>query len=468
MFSFDDVYLFMFGSFLLFACVLWRHSWATSPFSHLPLPPSRKGYPIIGNLLEIPRQFEWKTFHEWSKELDTDILCVKMLGTTLIVLDTPEVATDLLERRSSKYSGRPRMPMVNELMGWDFNLGLMQYGARWKRHRRLMHSSFNPTAVLRFRPKLVKAARNFLARFLVDPEVVVGNARYMASEAVISITYGLEVQPKDDPYIAIAEEGVQPLSIAAVPGAFLVDTIPILKYVPEWMPGAGFKRKAREWTQLSRRMVEEPFSATKKLMTEGVCPSSFVSDSLLNTQGVADRDKKIRENDIQEVAGTMYAAFSAAGTDTTSSIVASCILGLLEKPEVLKKAQQQLDSVVKPGDLPDFEDEASLPYITAICKEALRWRDVAPTAVPHLLMEDDEYKGYRIPKGSIVIPNVWAMLHNEDVYPDPFAFNPERFLNEDGTLNNSARDPGHACWGFGYVQAGTWPSLKSGLQSPFY
>ena len=61
--------------------------------------------------------------------------------------------------------------------------------------------------------------------------------------------------------------------------------------------------------------------------------------------------------------------------------MASCILGLLEYPEVLKRAQAQIDGVVKPGHLPDLDDEPSLPYITAIAKEALRWRDVAPIGV---------------------------------------------------------------------------------------
>jgi cytochrome P450 len=61
--------------------------------------------------------------------------------------------------------------------------------------------------------------------------------------------------------------------------------------------------------------------------------------------------------------------------------MASCILGLLEHPEVLKRAQAQIDGVVKPGHLPDLDDEPSLPYITAIAKEALRWRDVTPIGV---------------------------------------------------------------------------------------
>jgi cytochrome P450 len=83
---------------------------------------------------------------------------------------------------------------------------------------------------------------------------------------------------------------------------------------------------------------------------------------------------------------------------------------MLENPEMLKKAQAQLDSVVKSGHLPDFDDEESLPYITALTMEVLRWRDVVPIAIPRYLQVDDEYKGYRIPKGSVVIPNAWYEL----------------------------------------------------------
>ncbi|RXW23128.1 hypothetical protein EST38_g2725 [Candolleomyces aberdarensis] len=144
--------------------------------------------------------------------------------------------------------------------------------------------------------------------------------------------------------------------------------------------------------------------------------------------------------------------------------MATCILGLLEHPEVLKKAQVQLDSVVKPGHLPDLDDEPSLPYITAIMKEALRWREVTPFGVPHALSTDDEYKGYHIPAGTIVIANQWAMLHDENVYTDPFEFNPDRFINpETGKIDYSrARDPGHACFGFGRrICPGRFMALES-------
>lgn len=86
----------------------------------------------------------------------------------------------------------------------------------------------------------------------------------MAGETIMSIAYGLPIQPKDDIYIRTAEQGVHPLVAAAVPGAYLVDMLPWLKYVPEWMPGAGFQKNAREWGELAMRMVNLPFADAKR------------------------------------------------------------------------------------------------------------------------------------------------------------------------------------------------------------
>ena len=76
-------------------------------------------------------------------------------------------------------------------------------------------------------------------------------------------------------------------------------------------------------------------------------------------------------------------------------------------PEVQRRAQAELAAVVGPHRLPEFEDQKKLPYINAIVKECLRWQNVFTLGLPHRVMEDDEYNGYRIPKGSIVLGNIW-------------------------------------------------------------
>ncbi|KAF8954906.1 cytochrome P450 [Flammula alnicola] len=412
--------------------------------NHLPLPPGPKTLPFIGNLLNMPRELEWKTYDRWSKELDTDILHLDVAGTHIVVLGTHQAAIELLEKKSSLYSGRSRLPMVTELMGWDFNFGFMDYGDRWRRHRRLMHHSFHPSAARKFLPHELKSARSLVRRLLDDPDDLLGNLRHLSGEAILSAAYGLEIATKTDKYIAMAKAGVDPVVSALIPGTYLVDIIPALKYVPGWLPGAGFKRKAKEWHRLALAMRDVPYESAKQEIEKGASRPSFCFSSLGKLDDRLDISKQ--EDDIKSVAGTLF----GAGADSTMGAVATCILALLNHPEVLKRAHEEIDRVVKPGTLPTFSDESSLPYITAIVKESMRWRPTTPLALPHFSNAEGGYKGYRIPKGCIIIGNAWAMLHDETLYPDPFIFKPERFLTEDGLgLNKTVKDPGFAIWGFG-------------------
>ncbi|PFH48298.1 hypothetical protein AMATHDRAFT_65777 [Amanita thiersii Skay4041] len=426
-------------SFLLIVFIYLRSR--RRSFNRLPLPPGPRKRFLVGNLFDIPKQNEWIRYHNLCRDYDTDILHLDMMGTSVIVLDTAEAAMELFERRSTIYSGRPKAHML-ELMGWGFAIGITDYGETWRAERRLAHQSFHSSAAKRFRPYSLKAAHGYLRRMLDHSEEIVESLHYMTGEIVLSITYGLDILPHDDPYINLVVDAVIPALIACVPGSYLVDFLPILRHVPEWMPGAGFKRKAKEWRKLAMRMLDEPYKVAKTQMEAGSHKPSFVSKSLSRMK--EDEDQVKKESTIKWAAGTFY----AAGVDTMASAISGCIIGLLANPEVIKKAQKELDAVLTWGELPTFEDQPNLPYITAICMEALRWRSIAPIAIPHLLHEDDIYKGYRIPKGSVVVANAWAMLHNEEIYPDPFKFNPDRFMKE-GKINKEVKDPAHATWGFG-------------------
>jgi len=76
-------------------------------------------------------------------------------------------------------------------------------------------------------------------------------------------------------------------------------------------------------------------------------------------------------------------------------------------PEVQRKAQEEIDGVVGTDRLPSFQDRQNLPYVDAIVKEVLRWHPVAPMGIPHMTTEDDVYEGYLIPKGALLLPNIW-------------------------------------------------------------
>ena len=84
----------------------------------------------------------------------------------------------------------------------------------------------------------------------------------------MKIGYGISVKESDDPYISMAEIAFTGASEAAVPGAFLVDLIPVLKYVPSWFPGAGFQRKAKRVREVTNIMVEKPFRLVQEQLVQ--------------------------------------------------------------------------------------------------------------------------------------------------------------------------------------------------------
>ncbi|KAK1227701.1 hypothetical protein PQX77_009289 [Marasmius sp. AFHP31] len=242
--------------------------WFPRPSSSLSLPPGPKRLPLIGNFLQLPTSHEWETYHRWCKELDTDILCLDAAGVTIIVLDSLKAAEELIEKRSMTYSSRPHSVMLNELLGQDRNFGGMKYGGlfpqanngvlkplpdvegvgeiqvfRRRNRRRLFDQMFNPTASKKYQPQEATATRELLQKLCEDPENYTLHLRHHAAKIILSIAYGIEVLPENDPYVALAEEGVRILGTAQRPGAYLVESIPLLKYVPEWFPGAAWKRR---------------------------------------------------------------------------------------------------------------------------------------------------------------------------------------------------------------------------------
>lgn len=123
----------------------------------------------------------------------------------------------------------------------------------------------------------------------------------------------------------------------------------------------------------------------------------------------------------------------AAGSDTSAGTMEWTLSLLLNHPEVLKKAQIEIDQVVGKDRLVDESDVSNLPYLRCILNETLRLKPPGPLLVPHEASEDCVVGGYKIPSGTMVIVNQWAIHHDPKVWEDPEAFKPERFEGLEGT-----------------------------------
>ncbi|XP_006457725.1 hypothetical protein AGABI2DRAFT_198695 [Agaricus bisporus var. bisporus H97] len=399
-----------------------------------PLPPGPKGWPIVGNLFDMPSSREWETFTQWGEKWG-DMVFLSVLGQPTLILNSAKVARDLLDKKGHKYSNRPHLEMCN-LIGLNNGLVLTNYGQRFRNHRKLMHQLIGSNlSMSRFYPIEETETQKFLKHLASTPQDLASHIRRTAGAIILRISHGYEIQEKDDPIVKIVEIGTAQFSLASAPGTFIVNLIPALRHLPDWFPGAGFKQTAREWAKDLSNMIERPHQYVKEQMASGTAEPSFTAD-LMEDPNVTPE----READIMWSAGSLY----AGGADTTVSALYAFFKAMTIYPEVAAAAQSELDTVLGPTRLPSFADRENLPYMNALVSEVLRWHSVAPIGVPHVSTEDDNCNGYFVPKGTIVITNIWKMLHDPNVYSNPMTFNPGRFLGP-----KPEPDPREATYGFG-------------------
>ncbi|KAJ7282028.1 cytochrome P450 [Mycena rebaudengoi] len=339
-----------------------------------PPPPGPKPLPLLGNLLDYaPRKATYAS--------------VSVFGQQITILNSAEVAMEMLDKKSATYSDRPVVPL-EEL----------------ETHR-------------------------FIQRLAATPDDPAGSSNSAVSRTagalILRISHGYEVQEGEDPFVTQSNTSscVLFLYSSYTSHSFTV------KHIPAWFPGAGFQKTAKEWADNLNQMVDQPFQFVKKEMESvaGTAEHSFTS-KLLEDQGGSPTE----EFDIKWLAASLYSA-------NISSKTVSAIYGFF-------KAMVLFPDLASDR-LPSFSDQHLLPYTTALALEVLRWHSVTPTGVPHRVTEDDIHNGWFIPKGSLVFANIWKMAHDPRVYPNPMVFEPERFIARDG--KETEPDPRHIAFGFG-------------------
>jgi cytochrome P450 len=340
-------------------------------------------------------------------------------------------------------------------------MGFLRYGSLWRRARREFQANFSPADLESYKSIQQRAVHCLLRNLLSSPDNFDQHLRHMNGQVILSAAYGINVLPENDPYVAESETMVQAFVFGSTQEAALLDAIPWLIKMPSWLPVSRFKRYAREWYPLVISALKTPFDKVKKELAAGTATHCVAANT------ISKLDENSTEEDIwvaKSVPGTMY----TAGVDSTVSAVRTFILAMTLYPEVQRKAQAELDQIVGNSRLPDFSDEATLPYVQAVLKEVLRWHPVAPLGVPHRVIESDIYEGYYIPAGSTIIPNAWGMMHDPAVFPEPDKFHPERWLSPGAPAypNTAFGFGARRCPGRFFAHATLWMTMV-GMLSAF-
>ncbi|KAF7378499.1 Cytochrome p450 [Mycena sanguinolenta] len=403
--------------------------------------PGPRGLPLFGNLLDVPMQKQWLKFAEMG-DVWGDISSLIVLGKTIIIVNSVKVAEDLLDIRGANFSDRPVFPMGGELAGFSNALPLAQYGDRVRKERKLLHQLFGTQgAIQQFHSLLSLEVHKLLRNVVMNPEGILDEIGRSLGAITLRIAYGYHLRegPDKDPFLQEFETAGHNFVKSTTPGAFLVDIIPVFRYWPEWLPGGSFHTTARAWSKQNNDNVNAGLEYVKNAMAAGTAEPSFLSTLL--------EAKSHDEHLIKWAAATI----EAGGSETTAAQLEAFILAMVLHPDVQATAQRELDKLVGNDRLPDISDRSQLPYVDALCKEVLRWHVSTPLGIPHRAREDCVYdrgrdlEPLRIPKNSLIIPNMWKMTRDPERYRNPTVFDPSRFIPTD--RKEAEQDPASICFG---------------------
>ncbi|KAK3312995.1 cytochrome P450 [Apodospora peruviana] len=393
-------------------------------------PPGPATRPIVGNIPDIPKHNAHIQFKKWAEEYGP--IYSLIVGTkTMIMLNTDQSVKDLLDKRSNIYSSRPEL-FVSNLIGEDRIIN-MPYGDKWRMVRRLFHNLLTMKASKSYEPYQDLESKAMLAAVLDEPHLLFDHIRRYTNSLSTQIMLGFRTIKPNDPRLLRLYEGLEKWSsVTGAQSAALLDVFPAFRLLPTFMvPLYNYALEVREF--VSSFFMSHWLEAKKKVEDGTAKPSFAVGlvKAQQTEQGLSDA-----------LAAWACGVGLEAGSDTTAASLIGFIQAMLLYPDAQKEAQETVDRVC--GDrLPTIRDMDNLDaqYIRACAKEALRWMPTVIIGFPHSVVREDEYMGYKIPKGATIVHNTWAIHTNPTRYPNPEKFDPSRYMSDSQTSAEAAANP---------------------------
>ncbi|KAL4952025.1 cytochrome P450 [Aspergillus filifer] len=426
------------------------YSWASLRPRNFP--PGPKPLPFIGNLNLIPPSKAFTLFHEWTKQYGP-IIGLKFGPANVVILNNWKDVQELLEKRGNIYSSRPPNYIANTLIcPNNTHILFTPYNNAWKSLRKAVQALFTPRQLAVIAPIQEAEATQTIFDILREPEKYYEHIQRYTTAVILASVFGQRGERFDAPNVQALYDVQNRFTALLEPGAAPpVDGFPSLRYLPEVL--APWKRRAREIQRDQRALYFRLYDATKERMRKGIRTGCFM-EKLIDEQ----EKNKLDDEHTAYLGGNLM----EAGSDTTSSMLLSFLLAVLENPDALRKAQADVDRVCGAERSPNMHDLEDLPYIEACMHEVwpvsfihnlykvslilslqvLRWRPVAAGGIPHMLTQQDTYKNYVFPAGTMFFANTWAISHDESEYDAPNIFNPDRWLdgNKFGTKASATMD----------------------------
>ncbi|ELU10041.1 hypothetical protein CAPTEDRAFT_152410 [Capitella teleta] len=404
-----------------------RYTTRKSPKGNLP--PLVPGcIPLIGNVIGFNRKCPHFTLTDWARKYG-DIFRFKVLGETIVVLNSSDYVRDALIYKADDFAGRPFLFRVHYGFHYAKDIIFGSISTKWLLMKRYAAQFLRAyTSGLADIDGLVEEELNILVRLFNEKNAVDFDPSLILMTAVVNgITASLlgKRYNHDHPLMVEYKSTTRLFSesCSSVQGMEL-DLFPWLRF----LPNTTFVKLNQARDQIDHFVDTELAEINSKLDHQN--PKCMLDAFLI--KAMEDEKNAVQLPITSADVRCIFVDILVSGTLTSSIAMSSFVLIMAQHQDLQRDLQSQVDRTLGKRKIPTPSDRKSMPLIEAAMLETLRFISHIPLNLPHFTMCDTQVGGYDIPKDTMVMLNLWAVHHDPRIWDEPWKFNPNRFLDASG------------------------------------
>ncbi|XP_036403196.1 cytochrome P450 2K1-like isoform X1 [Megalops cyprinoides] len=390
-------------------------------------PPGPRPLPLLGNLLLL----DLKNLHASLCELSEkhgSVFTVHFGPKKVVVLAGYKTVKQALVDYAEEFGERDVSPLSHDIVQGH---GIVfANGDSWREMRRFALSTLRDFGMGKrgCEEKIIQEVHHLaevFEKFKGEPFNTTQPVNYAVSNIISSIVYGSRFEYTDPVFQKMVDRSNENIRLLGSAEIQLFNLFPRLgRCLGQWLGNRALLLKN------SYSNIEEMKGLVKRLQ-ESLNPQQcrcFVDCFLIRQQEEAgQKGSHFHQNNLIMTVGNLF----AAGTDTTATTLRWGLLLMAKYPHIQDRVQEEMSRVI--GDRqPRTEDRRSLPYTNAVIHEIQRLANISPLSLPHVTSSDITFQGFLIKKGTTVIPLLASVMQDESEWKNPYSFNPDHFLDEEG------------------------------------